>query len=81
MKQNISILLVQDEGGWAARAADVLDVYAFGKTREQACFQLQEAVRSHLEIMQERGLPIPEFTSQVSTTKTDLFDPSLRPAS
>ena len=33
MKKTVGVLLVEDGGHWAARSADVLDIYAVGKNR------------------------------------------------
>jgi predicted RNase H-like HicB family nuclease len=71
MTVNIAILLVEEKQGWSARSADVLDVYAVGKTREEACDRLREALRLHLEVLRERSLPIPSFTAQVGATNAE----------
>jgi predicted RNase H-like HicB family nuclease len=78
MKKRVGILLVEDCGFWAARSADVLDVYAIARTREEACERLQEALTAHLDVLRKRSLPMPAFTAQVDTTSTNLLDVSER---
>jgi predicted RNase H-like HicB family nuclease len=78
MKKTVGVLLVEDGGHWAARSADVLDIYAVGKTREQACERLQEALTAHLDVLRERSLPMPEFTALVDTTTFDQLDQNER---
>jgi len=47
-------------GSWHAHAAD-LPVYAVGDTREEVTERLRCAIEGHLEMLHERGEPMPDI--------------------
>ena len=74
LTQKVAVLLIEQDGHWAARAADVLDVYAFGATKEDACKQLERGIAAHFHALQAQGLPVPAFSARVGVTATDLLE-------
>ena len=47
------------DGGWGAFAPDVPGCYAVAKTRAEIETRMAEALRAHIELLREQGLPIP----------------------
>lgn len=56
-----------DDGGYGAWSPDLLGCVALGDTPEEALSEMREAMRGHLEVMRERGEPIPDPTTVVAT--------------
>ena len=56
------ILVIIEKGptSWGAYSPDVPGCVAVGDTREEVEQRMREALRSHLQLMQEEHLPLPE---------------------
>lgn len=58
-----------EDGGFGAWSLDVPGCIALGDTPEEAVEEMREAIRGHLELLQERGEPLPTPT----TVRVDLL--------
>ena len=64
MKTYRFLVVVEDAGrNFSAYSPDLPGCVATGATREEAEANLSEAIRMHIEGLQEDGLPIPSSTS------------------
>jgi predicted RNase H-like HicB family nuclease len=56
------ILIIIEKGptSWGAYSPDVPGCVAVGETREEVERRMWEALQSHLQLMQEEHLPLPE---------------------
>lgn len=64
-KQNTSfqfeaIFTPQEEGGFTVEVPDLPGCISEGDTLEEAEKNIQEAVALYLEVLEERGIPLPE---------------------
>ncbi len=60
-----------DDGGYGAWSPELPGVVALGDTPQHAAEEMQEAVRLHIELLRERGEPVPEPTAvQVGLVST-----------
>lgn len=58
------VLLSQDEDGYfVVEVPSLPGCISQGETREAALENTKEAIELHIEVLQERGKPIPENTS------------------
>jgi predicted RNase H-like HicB family nuclease len=46
-------------GGWGAHSPDVEGVFALGTSRREVEARMAEALAAHLELLRERGEPLP----------------------
>lgn len=60
MREYLVIYERADDGGWGAHSPDVDGVFALGASREEAEQRMAEALKAHLEVLREQGLPVPE---------------------
>ena len=60
------ILVEPTETGYSAYVPDVDGCVATGETREEVERLMQEALAFHLELMRERGEPLPEPTTDAA---------------
>jgi predicted RNase H-like HicB family nuclease len=58
-----------EDGGFGAWSPDVPGCVALGDTPEEAVSEMREAIRGHLEVIQELGQPLPI----PSTVRVDLI--------
>lgn len=62
-----TILLYPDEDGYIiAEVPSLPGCISQGKTREEALTNIQEAIELHIEVLQERGEPIPEDQIEIA---------------
>ena len=62
------VLLSQDEDGYfVVEVPSLPGCISQGETREEALENIKEAIALHIEVLQERGAPIPEDTIEVVT--------------
>lgn len=62
------VLLSQDEDGYfVVEVPSLPGCISQGETREEALENIKEAIELHIEVLQERGEPIPEDTIEVVT--------------
>ncbi len=62
------VILSQDEDGYfVVQVPSLPGCISQGKTREEALENIKEAIELHLEVLEERGEPIPEDTTEVIT--------------
>jgi predicted RNase H-like HicB family nuclease len=60
------VLLSQDEDGYfVVEVPSLPGCVSQGKTREEALENIKEAIELHIEVLQERGEPIPEDRIEV----------------
>lgn len=60
------VLLFQDEDGYfVVEVPSLPGCVSQGKTREEALANIKEAIDLQIEVLQERGKPIPEDTIEV----------------
>lgn len=52
-----------DDGGYGAWSPELPGVVALGDTPEQTVEEMREAVRLHIELLHERGEPVPAPTA------------------
>jgi predicted RNase H-like HicB family nuclease len=60
MKRYLVIYEQADDGGWGAHSPDVEDVFALGRTREEAEARMGEALAAYLQLLRDEGKPLPE---------------------
>lgn len=56
-----AVIVEKGETSYGAYVPDLPGCVAVAETREEVEALIQEAIRFHLEILQEEGLPIPEL--------------------
>jgi predicted RNase H-like HicB family nuclease len=62
------VLLSQDEDGYfVVEVPSLPGCVSQGQTREEALENIKEAIELHIEVLLERGEPIPEDTIEVVT--------------
>ncbi len=60
------VLLFQDEDGYfVVEVPSLPGCVSQGKTREEALANVKEAIDLHIEVLQERGKPVPEDNIEV----------------
>ncbi len=60
------VLLFQDEDGYfVVEVPSLPGCVSQGKTREEALANIKEAIDLHIEVLQERGKPVPEDNIEV----------------
>jgi len=57
-----------DDGGYGAWSPDLPGCVALGETPDEALTEMREAMSSHLDVMRERGEPIPHPSTVIATT-------------
>ena len=60
--QRYLVLIEKGPSSYGAYAPDVPGCVAVGKTPQEALQRFEEALESHLELIQEDGEPVPEAT-------------------
>ena len=61
MKKTITVILEQGSSGWGAYTPDDIgSIIATGATREETIEQFRSALKFHLKVMREEGMPTPE---------------------
>ena len=59
----VDVIVERTGNNWCAYTPDDIGVVvATGPTREKTIENLREALRTHLEVMREDGLPTPDVT-------------------
>jgi len=48
-----------EDGGWGAHSPDIEGVFALGTTREEVEARMAEALTAHIQVLRERGEPVP----------------------
>jgi len=54
------VIYEQGDTSWGAYSPDVPGVFAVGETRSETEALMAEALAAHLELLRDRGLPIPQ---------------------
>ncbi len=65
MKRNV-ILFPGEDGYVIAEVPSLPGVVSQGKTREEALQNIREAASLHIEVLQERGLSIPQDETEMA---------------
>jgi predicted RNase H-like HicB family nuclease len=63
MKRYLAIYERAADGSWGAYVPDLPGCFTLGATREEAERYIREAIAAHVEVLRERGEPIPEPSS------------------
>ncbi len=66
-----AVVFEQATTNWSAYVPDLPGCITTGETLEETEFNIQEAIRGHIETLREFGEPVPPATSQAR-----LVDPS-----
>jgi predicted RNase H-like HicB family nuclease len=61
-----AVVIVKTEGGYAAAVPDLLGCSAQGPTVGLVQHAIREAVDRHVANLREKGLPLPDPTSQIA---------------
>lgn len=56
-----------EERVWVTHVPDLNDLSSFGETEEEAIAMTREAIEFYLEVTREKGLPLPQPSSQFGT--------------
>ncbi|MEU3020248.1 type II toxin-antitoxin system HicB family antitoxin [Nocardiopsis sp. NPDC007018] len=59
-----------EDGGYGAWSPDLPGCVALGDTEEETLLEMRGAIQGHLEILRERGEPVPESSTVAATTFT-----------
>ena len=54
------IIYPGEDGYWIAEYPSLQGCISQGKTKEEAIFNIKEAIQLYIEVLQEKGQPIPE---------------------
>ena len=54
------IIYPDEDGYWIAECPSLQGCISQGKTKEEAIFNIKEAIELYIEVLQEKGQPIPE---------------------
>jgi predicted RNase H-like HicB family nuclease len=60
---NYTVIFEKTNTGYSAYVPDLPGCITTGGTRDETERNMREAMRGHLELMREEGLPIPEPTT------------------
>jgi len=60
------VVFEKGASSWGAYVPDLPGCVAAAETREEAESLIREALQTHIELMKERGLPIPEPSSDTT---------------
>ncbi len=52
-----------NDGGYGARSPELPGCVALGDTPDEAAIEMRLAIREHVELLRERGEPVPEPTA------------------
>ena len=63
MSRKYAVIFEPAQNNWAAYVPDLPGCITTGKTVEETERNIQEAIRGHLQTLQEFGEPVPEPTS------------------
>lgn len=61
------IIYPGEDGYWVAECPSLPGCVSQGRNREEALENIREAVALYIEVLQERGLPVPEDRVEVAT--------------
>jgi predicted RNase H-like HicB family nuclease len=65
-----TVLLYPDEDGYIiAKVPSLPGCVSQGETREEALKNIQEAIALHIEVLEERGQPIPDDRIAIAITQ------------
>lgn len=56
---NYLVIYEQGDTSWGAYSPDVPGVFAVGETRSETEKLMAEALPAHIELLRERGMPVP----------------------
>lgn len=65
MRRYTVILTPEPEGGYSVRVPALPGCYSQGETVAEALQNVQEAIELYLEVLKQRGEPIPEETEPI----------------
>ncbi|MBD2432253.1 MULTISPECIES: type II toxin-antitoxin system HicB family antitoxin [Fischerella] len=54
------IIYPGEDGYWVAECSSLRGCISQGKTREEAVTNIKEAIQLYIEVLQEKGQPVPE---------------------
>lgn len=59
------ILYPGEDGYWVAECPSLPGCVSQGKTKQEALENIREAIELYIEVLQERGLPVPDDRVEV----------------
>lgn len=59
------IIYPGEDGYWVAECPTLTGCISQGKTKQEAIVNIKEAIDLYIEVLQEKGLPIPEEKFEV----------------
>lgn len=59
------ILYPGEDGYWVAECPSLPGCVSQGKTKQEALENIKEAIELYIEVLQERGLPVPDDRVEV----------------
>lgn len=60
------IIYPGEDGYWVAECPSLPGCISQGRSREEALENIREAITLYIEVLQERGLPVPEDRGEVA---------------
>lgn len=54
------IIYLGEDGYWVAECPNLPGCVSQGKTKQEALENIKEAIELYIEVLQERGLPVPD---------------------
>lgn len=60
------IIYPGEDGYWVAECPSLPGCISQGRSREEALENIREAINLYIEVLQERGLPVPEDRVEVA---------------
>lgn len=60
------LLWVDEEGGWVAEVPSLPGCLSQGETRDEALANIQEAISLFVEVLEEKGQPVPSDDYQAA---------------
>jgi len=64
-----TVVLERGGNGWGAHVPDLPGCVAAGETREEALSLIREAIRFHIDGLEEEGLPVPQPSSEAAVVE------------
>jgi predicted RNase H-like HicB family nuclease len=72
MKREYAVIFEKGETNWGAIVPELPGCVSLGKTLEEAEHNVKEAIGLYLEVLKDKGLPIPTPQMKVKSVAFDL---------
>lgn len=60
-----ALIYLGEDGYWVAEVPSLPGCVSQGSTRDEAMENIKEAIKLHIEVLQEEGQPIPEDNAEM----------------